>query len=1635
MIYHIHCFLFRPNASLLYKPDRQFSTSASAVTARQTSSQGGQPVSQAAGVSSVFPITSTTSSDGNLTMELTCQMNDPPEMMSNASLSATQVSMYRRWDNESTRVFTNSQLNLTSGLESEEDLIDAKSFLASLGGKKTGSAMPFSMTDSPANSVEEDTERIDAKSFLANISMNNSATANNPMFVSQTVQPEQPQPIQAKNLLASLGLLGEPSRDASSESLPQQTKDTENITKSSKPFSFSFGGQTDVSEVGSQKVSATNMLASLGLITQKQEKNKPSRPGLLGDVTCHFDAQDDTGNMSFTEVFAGPNNESGMETDQKPHEHTVVFGSSDQNDMEMTVVLGGIGQQSEAHKNRSSVFSDKTPMNVSMDITTALGNIKSGRPSTMAKPEGLPPDITVSEDMDFTEVSGRMCNTQKSIIPAPEQESIPVNQTLGNKTQITDDMEFTEVLGRIKSRPSISSAAGQLLGNKTQLCDDGMEFTEVLGKVNSRRSISPAIGQENMPLKQTVSNQTQICDDGMEFTEVLGKVNSRRSISPAIGQENSVKQTASNQTQICDDGMEFTEVLGKVNTRRSISPAIGQENSVKQTASNQTQICDDGMEFTEVLGKINTRRSISSAIGQVNISVKQTASNQTQIYNDGMEFTEVLGKVNTRRSISPAIGQENIPVKQPVSNQTQICDDGMEFTEVLGKVNTRRSISPAIGQENIPVKQTVSNQTQICDDGMEFTEVLGKVNTRRSISSAIGQEKMPLKQTASNQTQICDDGMEFTEVLGKVNTRRSISSAIGQENIPVKQTVSNQTQMCDDGMEFTEVLGKVNTRRSISPAIGQENISVKLTASNQTQICNDGMEFTEVLGKVNTRRSISPAIGQENIPVKQTVSNQTQMCDDGMEFTEVLGKVNTRRSISPAIGQENIPVKQTVSNQTQICDDGMEFTEVLGKVNTRRSISLAIGQNDIPVKQTVSDQTQMCDDGVEFTEVFFKVNSRRSISPAIGQENVPLNQTVNNRTNIAGDGMEFIETAGKISSRQSISPAIGQENMSLKQTVNNQTQVCDYGMESAEVSGKVNSRHSISPATGQENMPVNETLVNCTQIGNDSMKFTKVLGTTDSRHSLSPATGQQNIPGNQTLSDRTQVTGDGMKFIEVLGRSSSRRSVSPVVSIVSPVIGQEYLPLNQTLSNSSKINCEESCVTQAVGNTSHRESSYSAVGQQSILAGSSNQAGDASIVLTEAESNTTGRLSNSPAIGQENQIGNTSQYQHILSAKMPSILTSSQSSFAEVETGDMESAEGKTEDERLKLTLPSTSDQHHHSLPVVDTISPLKHPNNTESDENQIFIEKIAEASMNATHSSMANVTASCDSDNDGAKRIQNENLPRGINKESFGDPNQVPHAMKSSQPSSNSLSVTSKESLDITLPSVSADMMPTYEVSMKKSSPLGKRRSFSTIGGLKDYLDEKYSRRSSIRFAEQALLSVSNMDDTTVQNSTTTMTPMDGEKVVVDTVLPIITPGGSSGDHSVIAPQTRHPSEESVGPSEDGELLQDVSVALYADKEDIPCDNLVTDKLKPDATSVVEPQEPMETDAEKLQPVAVNCSKIGKLSIGWFSVAGLFFVVLYFDGLLLERRNSIANALELRLSCTNPSIWHGHRQYLFNIQ
>ena len=36
-----------------------------------------------------------------------------------------------------------------------------------------------------------------------------------------------------------------------------------------------------------------------------------------------------------------------------------------------------------------------------------------------------------------------------------------------------------------------------------------------------------------------------------------------------------------------------------------------------------------------------------------------------------------------------------------------------------------------------------------------------------------------------------------------------------------------------------------------------------------------------------------------------------------------------------------------------------------------------------------------------------------------------------------------------------------------------------------------------------------------------------------------------------------------------------------------------------------------------------------------------------------------------------------------------------------------------------------------------------------------------------------------------------------------------------------------------------------------------------------------------------------------------------------------------------------------------------------------------------------------------------------------------------YIDGLVQERHNSIANALELCLSCTNPSIWHNDTVHL----
>ena len=40
------------------------------------------------------------------------------------------------------------------------------------------------------------------------------------------------------------------------------------------------------------------------------------------------------------------------------------------------------------------------------------------------------------------------------------------------------------------------------------------------------------------------------------------------------------------------------------------------------------------------------------------------------------------------------------------------------------------------------------------------------------------------------------------------------------------------------------------------------------------------------------------------------------------------------------------------------------------------------------------------------------------------------------------------------------------------------------------------------------------------------------------------------------------------------------------------------------------------------------------------------------------------------------------------------------------------------------------------------------------------------------------------------------------------------------------------------------------------------------------------------------------------------------------------------------------------------------------------------------------------------------------------------YYQIIYIDGLVQERRHSIANALELRLSCTNPLIWTRDRRH-----
>ena len=47
-------------------------------------------------------------------------------------------------------------------------------------------------------------------------------------------------------------------------------------------------------------------------------------------------------------------------------------------------------------------------------------------------------------------------------------------------------------------------------------------------------------------------------------------------------------------------------------------------------------------------------------------------------------------------------------------------------------------------------------------------------------------------------------------------------------------------------------------------------------------------------------------------------------------------------------------------------------------------------------------------------------------------------------------------------------------------------------------------------------------------------------------------------------------------------------------------------------------------------------------------------------------------------------------------------------------------------------------------------------------------------------------------------------------------------------------------------------------------------------------------------------------------------------------------------------------------------------------------------------------------------------------LNFFFFFFENMMFVIAtqHFDGLVQESHNSIANALELCLSCTNPSIW-----------
>ena len=65
---------------------------------------------------------------------------------------------------------------------------------------------------------------------------------------------------------------------------------------------------------------------------------------------------------------------------------------------------------------------------------------------------------------------------------------------------------------------------------------------------------------------------------------------------------------------------------------------------------------------------------------------------------------------------------------------------------------------------------------------------------------------------------------------------------------------------------------------------------------------------------------------------------------------------------------------------------------------------------------------------------------------------------------------------------------------------------------------------------------------------------------------------------------------------------------------------------------------------------------------------------------------------------------------------------------------------------------------------------------------------------------------------------------------------------------------------------------------------------------------------------------------------------------------------------------------------------------------------------------------------------VCVNKDFLTKLLIGWWPAIQL--PVEYIDGLAQERRNPIANALDLRLSCTHPSIlcWTCYGPPLYHI-